>query len=93
MDKIENAARISFEKDGRRMILFWGLSISCNFVDAIDGIEASGVTDIRQALGNHLQQKSFVVAQVQISLDVAHKLRFTTALRSQKAKSNHFPLL
>ena len=40
------------------------------FVDAGDGIETSGITDIRQTLGNHPDQEFLIIAQIHIAFGV-----------------------
>ena len=63
------------------------------FVDAGDGIETSGITDIRQTLGNHPDQEFLIIAQIHIAFGVGGKLRFAAALGGEKAEGDHLTLL
>ena len=57
-----------------------------------NGVQAAGIADIRQALGDHTDQESLVIAQIHVALGMGGELGLATALRRQKAEGDHFPL-
>ena len=63
------------------------------FVDAPQGVQAAGIADVGQALGDDLDQEGLVVADLQIGAGVADELRLTAALGGQEAEGDHLPLL
>ena len=62
------------------------------FIDAGNSIQASGITDVRQALGHHLGEELFVIAQIHIAFRMGGKLGFAPALGGQVTEGDHFPL-
>ena len=62
-------------------------------MDTGNRIQASGIADIRQALGNDPDQKFFIIAKVHISFGMGDQLRFASALGSEKTKCDQFTLL
>ena len=64
----------------------------CRLIDASYCIKAARIPDIRKALGYYPDQEILVISKIHISLCMGNKLRFTSALRKQKAESNHLPL-
>ena len=56
-------------------------------------IQASRISDKRQALGYDLDQECLVIPDPHIRYRMAGKLRFTAALRRQKTECDHLSLL
>ena len=63
-----------------------------SFIDAVNRIQASWISDVRQALGYNLDEEIFVISHIHISLGVACKLRLASALGGEKTESDHFTL-
>ena len=61
-------------------------------IDTPERIQASGISDIRNTLADHIDEELFVVADTHISRRMRRQLRFAASLCRQEAKRNHFPL-
>ena len=61
-------------------------------VDAGNGVQASWIADIGQALGNYFNEEFFAAAQIHVAFGVGDKLRLA-ALGKEEAEGDHFTLL
>ena len=68
-----------------------GRSILRSLIDTGDGIQASGISDIGQTLGNYFDQKCLVIAQVHIAFGMCDELRLTSALSGKEIERDHLP--
>ena len=57
------------------------------------GIEAAGVADIGQALGDYLHEELSVIAQIHVALCMARELGLAASLGSQEAEGYELALL
>ena len=64
----------------------------CCFIDTVNRIQASWISDVRQTLGYNLNEKIFVISQIHISFGKAGKLRLASALSGEETESDHFTL-
>ena len=78
--------RISFST------LFSLLAAVCSFVYAAQSVKAAGISDKRKALGNYLNEKSFVISDPHICGGVGSELRLTASLGGEETESDHLPL-
>ena len=70
----------------KRKFLFGSL------IDTAQSIEAAGIANVGQALGDYVDQKSLVVAKTKIAGNMADQLGFTASLSGEKAKGDQLPL-
>ena len=54
------------------------------FIDAVNRIQASWISDVRQALGYDLDEEIFVISHIHISFGMAGKLRLASALSGEE---------
>ena len=67
------------------------LLLGC-FIDTVNRIQASWISDVRQALGYDLDEEIFVISHIHISFGMAGKLRLASALSGEETESDHFAL-
>ena len=69
------------------------LTLFCRHIDTAQSVKAPGITNIRQTLRNHFDQKRLIVANPHICGGMAGKLRLTPTLCRKETECDHFPLL
>ena len=62
------------------------------FIDAVNCIQASWISYVRQARGYNFDEQIFVISHIHISLGMACKLRLASALSGEETESDHFAL-
>lgn len=69
------------------------LHLGSGFIDACNGIQASRIPDVGQALGNDPDEELLVIAQIHISFGMGDELRLTSALGGEETEGDHLTLL
>ena len=69
------------------------LHLGSGFIDACNGIQASRIPDVGQALGNDPDEEILVIAQIHIPFGMGDELRFASALGGEEAEGDHLTLL
>lgn len=62
------------------------------FIDAVNCIQASWISYVRQARGYNFDEQIFVIAQIHISFGMTGELRLASALSGEETESDHFTL-
>ena len=68
------------------------IDIIGSFIYTPQRVQASRITDIRQTLGNHTDQKLLVITDFHIRCRMADQLWFTSSLRRKKTEGDHLSL-
>lgn len=68
------------------------IDIIGSFIYTPQRVQASRITDIRQTLGNHTDQKLLVITYFHIRCRMADQLWFTSSLRRKKTEGDHLSL-